>query len=173
MTLMNFEDSSERVLVRGPLFAAAAKLSVPVFGPEKFQYLTSQPLLNAAIKKALRSPEDLVVDLLLRADSELSQSHLLSDAAISTSQSSSSNKVFTSREVHENLHYSMLSLGSSRKLNSELLDHVMLRRALDGYLFDCGVNRIVATDDHWLQDLWEWIQGTSNRGFMALEWQAE
>ena len=160
---MNFEDASERVRVRGPLFAAAAKLNVPVFGPEKFKFPKIQTLLNAAINKALRSPEDPIVDVLPSIYLDLSQSHLLSDAGISTSQLSTSNKVHTAREVHDKMHYSMLNLGSSRKPSSELLDHVMLRRALDGYLFDCKINKTVATDDHWLHDLWEWIQGKFSR----------
>jgi len=159
MTLMNFEDGSERVKVRGPLFAAAAKLNVPVFGLEKFQFPKSQNLLNKAIKESLRSPGDPIVDLVSLAYSDLSQSHLLSDVDKSTSQLSTSNKVYTSREVHDKSHYSTLSLGSSRKPSSELLDHVMLRRALDGYLFNCKVNKTVVTDDQWLHDLWEWIQG--------------
>ena len=160
MTLMNFEDASERVKVRGPLFAAAAKLNVTVFGPEKFQTPRSKTILDAAIKKSLRSPENPIVDLL--SSLELSQSHLLSDADISTSQLSTSNQVYTSREVHGQLHYPTLALVPSRKPISELLDHIMLRRALDGYLFDCKINKRLATNDQWLQDIWEWIQGKSS-----------
>lgn len=159
MTLLNFEDTSESVKVRGPLFASAAKVDVPVFGSEKFSFPKIQDHLHTTIKKSLRSPEDPIVDLLSSVDLEISQNHLLSDAGVSTSQVSTSNKVYTSREVHDKLHYSMLSLGSSRKPSIEVLDHVMLRRALDGYLFDCKINKTVATDDHWLRDVWEWIQG--------------
>jgi hypothetical protein len=121
-----------------------------------------------------------VVDLLTLEDSEMSQSQTLSETGISTSQVdgkgtkiggnekpsadfSTSNKAYTSREVHDKLHYSTLSLVPSRKPRSELLDHVMLRRALDGYLFDCKINKTVATHDQWLQNLWEWIQGKISR----------
>jgi WD repeat-containing protein mio len=156
---VNFEDASERVKVRGPLFAVAVKLNVSVFGPEKFQSPRSQTILDAAIKKSLRSSENPIMDLLSSLDLELSQSHLLSDAGRSTSQLSTSNQVYTSREVHDQLHYSALGLVPSRKPRSELLDHIMLRRALDGYLFDCKTNKRLATDDQWLQDIWEWIQG--------------
>ena len=159
MTLMNFEDGSERVKVREPLFAAAAKLNVPAFGLEKFQLPKTQNLLNKTIKKSLRSPENPIVDLVSLACSDLSQSHLVSDVDKSAAQLLTSNKVYTRREVHDKLHYSTISLGSSRKPSNELLDHFMLRRALDGYLFNCKVNKTVVTDDQWLHDLWEWIQG--------------
>jgi len=163
MTLMTFEDVSERVKVRGPLFAAAAKLNVAVFGPAKFHSPRSQTLLNAAIEKSLRSSENPIVQLTSSVDLELSKSHFLSDAGISTSQLSTSTQVYTNREVHDQLHYSMLGLIGSRKPRSRLLDHIMLRRALDGYLFDCKINKRIATDDQWLQDTWEWIQGKSSQ----------
>lgn len=163
MTLMTFEDASEGVKIRGPLFAAATKLNVAVFGPAKFHSPRSQTLLNAAIKKSLRSSENPIVDLASSIDLELSQSHFLSNASISTSQLSTSTQVCTNREVHDQLHYSMLGLTRSKKPRSGLLDHIMLRRALDGYLFDCKINKRIATDDQWLQDTWEWIQGESSQ----------
>jgi hypothetical protein len=179
MSLMNFEDASENVKVRAPLFATAAKLSVPVFGREKFQTLKSQTLLKEAIRESMRS-EDPVVNLLALSDLEMRQSQKLSDPAISTSQTegkrtqlggsakstadfSSPDKVFTSREVHGKLHYSSMSLNSSNKPRNKLLEHVMLRRAFDGYLFDSKMNKMVFNDDQWLKDLWEWIQGKSTR----------
>ncbi|KAJ0286458.1 hypothetical protein CBS470a_005844 [Colletotrichum nupharicola] len=38
-----------------------------------------------------------------------------------------------------------------------LLDHVMLLRAKEKYLFDCNVNRAVVADDPWLRYMWDWI----------------
>ncbi|KAF5521711.1 putative WD repeat-containing protein [Colletotrichum aenigma] len=38
-----------------------------------------------------------------------------------------------------------------------LLDHVMLLRAKEKYLFDCNVNRAVVSDDPWLRYMWDWI----------------
>jgi hypothetical protein len=160
---MTFEDASEGVKIRGPLFAAATKLNVAVFGPAKFHSPRSQTLLNAAIKKSLRSSENPIVDLASSIDLELSQSHFLSNASISTSQLSTSTQLYTNREVHDQLHYSTLGLTRSKKPRSGLLDHIMLRRALDGYLFDCKINKRIATDDQWLQDTWEWIQGESSQ----------
>jgi hypothetical protein len=174
MTLMNFEDASEKENVLGPLFATAVKSNVPTFGTDKFQSPKIRARLDNAIKKSLQSSEDPIVDLLASVDLETSQT--LSNTGISQSQlegkgsktggsenasadSNPSKKVYTSREVHDRLHYSTLSLVPSTKSRSELLDHVMLRRAMDGYLFDCKVNKTVTADDQWLQELWEWIKG--------------
>lgn len=170
--MINFEDAPEKVKVRGPLFATAAKLNVPVFGPRRFQSSGSQILLNNAIKKSLRSLEHPTVDLLVSTCFQVSQSQTSRDARILTSQLigkensgnaktdvSTSSKISHRREVHAKFHYSMLSLSLSVNPRSELFDHVMLRRAVNGYLFDCKINKTVATDDQWLQNLWEWIQG--------------
>ncbi len=175
---MNFEDACERESVLGPLFATAAKADVPVFGPDKFHSSKMQKLLDTAIKKSLQSPEDPIVDLLASVDLEMSQT--LSHTGIprpqiegkgcktgysekTSAELSPSTKVYTSREVHDRLHFSTLSLVPSSKLKSELLDHVMLRRAVDGYLFDCKLNKTIVSDDQWLQDLWEWIKCKSSR----------
>ncbi len=176
---MNFEDASEKLEVRGPFFATAAKLNVPVFGPEKFQTLKSQTLVKEAIKESMRS-EDPVDNLLALSDLEMRQSQKFSNPGISTSQIegkrtqfggsekstadfSSPDKAFTSREVHDKLHYSSMSLISMNKPRHKILDQVMLRRAFDGYLFDPKINKMIVNDDQWLKDLWEWIQGKSTR----------
>jgi SEA/GATOR complex protein SEA4/MIOS len=174
--LIDFEDAPEKVKVRGPLFATAAKFNVPVFGHQRFQSPKSQTLLNTTIEMSLRSAGDPIVDLLASMELERNQSQWLNDTRISTSRldgeesreevtadSLVSNKTYSSREVHDKSHYSTLSLSSSNKPRSELLDHVMLRRALNGYLFDCKINKVVATDDKWLRNLWDWIQGNFHR----------
>ncbi len=175
---MNFDDISEQEKVLGPLFATAAKSNVPVFGPDKFKSSNIKQLLDTAIKKSLQSPKDPIVNLLASVDLEMSQtlsntgiSHLqlegkgskTEDSEKISAESDPPNKVYSSREAHDRLHYSTLSLVPSTKSRSELLDHVMLRRAVDGYLFDCENNKTVVSDDPWLQDLWEWIKGKSSR----------
>jgi hypothetical protein len=170
---MKFDDASEREKVFGPLFATAAKSNFPVFGPDKFQSSKIKTLLDTAIKTSLQSPEDPIVDL---ASIDLEMSQTSSNIGISQlqlegkgskpggSEKASAelgplDKVYTSREVHDRFHYSTLGLVPSTKSRSELLDHVMLRRAVDGYLFNCKINKTVVCDDQWLQDLWEWIEG--------------
>ncbi|KAJ0339538.1 hypothetical protein KNSL1_011969 [Colletotrichum chrysophilum] len=59
------------------------------------------------------------------------------------------------------MHESLLSLTlKAQNLSTEsqcLLDHAMLLRAKEKYLFDCNVNRAVVADDPWLRYMWDWI----------------
>lgn len=40
-----------------------------------------------------------------------------------------------------------------------LLDHTMLFRAKEGYLFDYAKNSRIVADDPWLRDIWAWVAG--------------
>jgi WD repeat-containing protein mio len=63
------------------------------------------------------------------------------------------------RELHENLLTSLfVAKGLPREAQS-LLDHIMLLRAREKYLFDAATNRNVVDDDPWLGFLWDWIAG--------------
>ena len=67
----------------------------------------------------------------------------------------------SNRQLHEKL---LALTQSARGLPKEaqmVIDHVMLLRAKERYLFDCAVNREVVSDDPWLQDLWDWVAGRS------------
>jgi hypothetical protein len=174
MTLMNFADPNERENVLGPLFATAAKADVPVFGPNKFASASIKTVLNAAIKKSLHSDADPVVNLLAPTNPdleplkvELTQAQISSkmsklkvvDSKISSVEADVPNKVYSSRELHDRSHYSSFSGSSTLSRDSELPSHVMLNRAEDGYLFDCKKNQSIVANDHWLRDVWEWIEG--------------
>jgi len=174
---MNFADPSEREKVLGPLFATAAKADVPIFGPNKFASASIKNVLNAAIKKSLHSDLDPIVDLLVSTDSavepfkkEMTQLQISSkvtkgkmeDSKISSIESDSPNKVYSSRELHDRSHYSTFRGFSTSTSGSELPSHVMLNRVEDGYLFDCKKNQLIVANDNWLRDVWEWIEGKSS-----------
>lgn len=38
-----------------------------------------------------------------------------------------------------------------------ILDHAMLLRSKEKYLFDYPANIDITSDDPWLQDLWHWV----------------
>jgi len=184
MTLLTFKDPKEQEATVGPLFATAAKADAPVFGPVDFTSTEATRKITGAIKKAVHSKEDPVVDLLIPANPALSQS---SDALDLTSKSSSENlsrlgihpskttkdrfndveppgnadgkRFYSSRELHDKSHYSARALTPAIKSKSDLIDSVMLRRALDGYLFDCKKNWKLVAGDQWLQEVWEWVSG--------------
>lgn len=69
----------------------------------------------------------------------------------------------SSRRLHESI---LSILPQATKLTPEAqsdVDHVMLHRAKERYLFDPVVNRSVVADDLWLKYLWDWIAGQSFR----------
>ena len=43
-----------------------------------------------------------------------------------------------------------------------ILDHTMLLRAREGYLFNFQRNQEVVADDIWLQDVWAWVAGAED-----------
>ncbi len=183
LDLMRFSDPVEQEKVLGPLFATAAKAGVAVFGHERFTTKKVTVALNELVKKSLESADDPVVDLLAPSDQTMgttesgtSSTESLGDeftqlqlepkeskrqlATITTpSQLDTSKNVYSSRELYEKSHYSALSRFPSTKSTREQLDHVMLRRAMDGYLFNPDTNKIISADDSWLQEVWEWISG--------------
>lgn len=61
--------------------------------------------------------------------------------------------------LHEGLLKSTMEVAGFPKAAQAVLDHVMLLRAKEKYLFDCRVNRAVVTDDPWLKSVWGWIEG--------------
>ncbi|KAH9222678.1 hypothetical protein DL95DRAFT_325636 [Leptodontidium sp. 2 PMI_412] len=183
LDLMRFADPVEREKVLGPLYSTAAKADVAVFGPERFTTKSVTATLHAEVKKALESAEDPVVDLLAPQDSALgarastaSAPESLGDdftqvnlepkeskrpfvAENSSSESTLPTKTYSSQELYERSHYTAISRIPSSKTTRDQLDHVMLRRAINGYLFNPKTNKNVVTDDPWLQDVWEWIAG--------------
>ena len=65
------------------------------------------------------------------------------------------------RERHEKyLSEKMESLGLPRE-GHEVLNHIMLLRAKEKYLFSTETNQRVVADDPWLQDVWGWVAGMS------------
>jgi len=68
----------------------------------------------------------------------------------------------TNQELHE-LHLSSLVGAKGFPMEAQkVIDHTMLLRAKEKYLFDCEANRKVVSDDPWLRDVWAWIAGESH-----------
>ncbi|RYP36828.1 hypothetical protein DL767_003218 [Monosporascus sp. MG133] len=65
----------------------------------------------------------------------------------------------SNRQLHEKLLALTQGARGLPKEAQAVLDHVMLLRAKENYLFDCASNREIVADDPWLQDLWDWIAG--------------
>lgn len=55
-------------------------------------------------------------------------------------------------------HYSVW--GAAVSLDElQIIKDVVRRRCEEGYLFDCKKNRLILSDDPWLQDVWDWVAG--------------
>jgi WD repeat-containing protein mio len=67
----------------------------------------------------------------------------------------------SNRELHESLLGLTQGMKGFPKDAQAVLDHVMLLRAKERYLFDFGGNRSIVSDDPWLRDLWDWVAGSS------------
>lgn len=181
MTLVHFKDPKEAEKVLGPLYADAAKADIPVFGPNGFNNLETKKKLNAAIKEHIHSGEDPIVEQLPGYGSKNNDAGASGAAEPPSEQLSElniENKVakgkgradpdeefknyMSTREMHDRVHYSTLSVLPATKEIKKEYDNVMIKRAVDGYLFDCGLNARICNeaewcDDPWLTKVWWWV----------------
>ncbi|KAI1144502.1 hypothetical protein F5Y05DRAFT_29170 [Hypoxylon sp. FL0543] len=77
----------------------------------------------------------------------------------------------SNRQLHERLLVSTRDTRGFPKEAQVVLDHVMLLRSKEKYLFDYVANRDIVADDPWLKELWDWIAGAdqaaSDMGMVA------
>jgi hypothetical protein len=181
---MSFKDPKEHESVLGPLFETEAKAAIPVFGQEKFISKNTKLVVDGTVKEALRSTSESVINLLAPPEPNLGQAsnsmiiESLPDQLDQLSMSKNENidtenghnyvsvPTYSSRELHDKSHYTLVGIKGSTKSLGEQLENVLLRRAKKGYLFDCELNKSIVSDNHWLQDVWNWIKGN----LMELLW---
>lgn len=70
-----------------------------------------------------------------------------------------SSKPLSSREQHEKKLWAALGGSASTDIMLAKLKRLIIRRCKNGYLFDYAKNRSILTDDPWLQDVWQWVEG--------------
>ncbi|KAI3343500.1 hypothetical protein F4824DRAFT_10603 [Ustulina deusta] len=83
----------------------------------------------------------------------------LSDAA------GSGTGLVSNRQAHENLLTTTLNTKGFAKAAQIVMDHVMLLRSQEKYLFDYLANINITSDDPWLKDLWLWVARASNAAY--------
>ncbi|PBP26540.1 WD repeat domain-containing protein [Diplocarpon rosae] len=182
LDLMQFGDPEEHEKVIGPLYTAAAEADAAIFGPKGLKTDTNAEKLRERVKAWLELRWDPVADLLAPAGpglgattsstsefesigDDFTQLHLepKERKRIPTTNGLfdfvTPNNVSSSRELYDQAHYTALSRFPTLKTSRDQLDHVILRRAMDGYLFDAELNQDVVADDPWLQNVWKWIAG--------------
>ncbi|KAI1374582.1 hypothetical protein F4677DRAFT_425514 [Hypoxylon crocopeplum] len=88
-----------------------------------------------------------------------------------TDLSMKGNGLPSNRELHERLLLSTMDTKGFPKEAQVVIDHTMLLRSREKYLFDYVANRDIIGDDPWLRDLWDWIAGAdeaaSDMGMVA------
>lgn len=170
----------------GPIFTEQALSEIPIFGPEKadigaiaekaleayspgddllFDTAASEVPLPLAFTKAATVAEKLqalraYIQEVRRANSsdqdgqQGQREHVekLSEMSLESASSRSN------RSLHESLLGTTMDTAGFPKDAQIVLDHVMLLRAKEKYLFDCRVNRAVVADDPWLKGIWGWIE---------------
>jgi hypothetical protein len=174
MNLLHFADSNEQEAVLGPLFATAAKADVPLFGSDSFKNPKTKKKMLNYIKAAIHSGKDPVVDSL--ATPELVTRNIdpnnkakVLEAETSTLSLNKSRKNEV-EAIPDNpvdgprpeIQNSVVGVAKSVNSQNETRDFTMIRRATDGYLFDCVKNIALLHDDERLQKAWSWVKSMSD-----------
>lgn len=179
---MDFEPSQASDLL-GPLFTESLLTDVPLFGTNKVD-------VSAVVKESLELStqfKDAVVDILaedtaspLDLDMSLTVAEKLRALRIHAENSAARRKSLTQdsvkngsapqqqddepqvqRERHERLLRQKMEAQGLPSQGHIVLNHIMLLRAKEKYLFHTKTNQKVVADDPWLQDVWAWVAGRS------------
>jgi len=183
---MQFEPSQAAEIL-APVVIEDALSNIPVFGPAKADF---EVILNKTVQLRGRNNQTVVdlqashaelpraftegstVAAKLRALRNYSKEHLQPGRKGNTGQTNHPYEATvrtkmqqpmstTNQELHE-MHLSSIVGAKGFPLEAQrVIDHTMLLRAKEKYLFDCEANRRVVSDDPWLRDVWAWIAGTS------------
>lgn len=71
-----------------------------------------------------------------------------------------SNSLVSCREIHESLLGTLATVKGLPREAQCVVDHSMLLRAKEKYLFDAATNRNVLSDDSWRRFVWDWVAGS-------------
>lgn len=109
-------------------------------------------VLRAYVRKQLEASDELDA-----VQSKLGNLKVLKDGADDIPLAS--NGVGSCREVHEALLSTLVETSGLPREAQSVVDHTMLLRAREKYLFDAATNRNVVSDDPWTKFVWDWIAG--------------
>lgn len=72
------------------------------------------------------------------------------------------------REIHDALLASLAEAEGLPREAQNVIDHTMLLRAKEKYLFDAVANRDIVADDPWVKYVWDWIASKSGlKGYIV------
>ncbi|RDA84514.1 hypothetical protein CP532_1504 [Ophiocordyceps camponoti-leonardi (nom. inval.)] len=172
--VMRFEPS-QTVEMLGTFLAEQALSEVPIFGSDKCRIeerlqgaLKNTSTVSTVVEHVDENPTPLP-DSFHKATSTASKLRSLrayvrddngstqTEDDDANDMSLASNSLTSCREVHEGLLSSLATAKGLPREAQSVVDHVMLSRAKEKYLFDAAVNREVVSDDPWKRFLWDWI----------------
>lgn len=177
---MDLEPTQARDIL-GPLFKESLLCDVPVFGPDRVD-------VPAVVKEALELStqcQDMVVDELAEGAAapldlhgaftvaeQLKALRLYTQECLARPRSQGKDGIANKaalnqldyepqvqRERHERLLSEKMESRGLPREGHAVLDHIMLLRAKEKYLFHTATNQKVVADDPWLQDVWAWVAG--------------
>lgn len=177
---MDFEIPQTQEIL-GPFLTEKALANKQLFGPDKAN-------LTAVVEDAMQS--DVYTDL-IGPDGFTSISHLNFPEGYSTTAPiaeklaalrmtvrdrfpnglNTRGEPLGQLERHENLLMKLMDRSNFPREAQVILDHTMIFRAKEGYLFNYRRNQQIVADDPWLKDMWAWITGAdeaaSDGGMMS------
>ncbi len=183
-SVMQFEPNQADEIL-GPLLLERAWSNIPVFGPDKadrdsiLQKSLAASSHDTVVVDEIASTACLPQSFAdataaaakLRALRSYSKEHLQPEsqktpargtdvAKVMDSMTLSSGDLQTSYQArHENLLGLTLGTKGFPVEAQGILDHTMLLRAKEKYLFNCEHNQKVVSDDIFLRDVWAWVAG--------------
>lgn len=163
----------------GPLFTERALSDIPLFGSERANVnalvektmspsVHAEETLTEAIEES--SPPDTFVkassiaaklEALRLASTEPSQTQGLASGVKAQANQQQGGVPSSQLQRHERLLSEIKAMGHPSSKAQAVLDHVMLLRAKEGYLFNFEKNQKIVADDSWLRDVWAWVAGRS------------
>lgn len=177
---MQFDDK-RGLEILGPTLTEHALHDVPIFGTDKAAVkegieaaLKREEISCAAVEHVGESEQPLpetfysaktiaaklrAIRAFVRGEGDVSADDVNGSVSRSTPNdiSLASNSLESCRELHEALLSQSLKSNSLPREAQNVVQHAMLFRAKEKYLFDAAANRQIVSDDPWKRYLWDWI----------------
>lgn len=185
---MQFEPSQAPDIL-GPLLIEEALSDMPLFGPESASIradteaalkannmstvviedvgATTRPLPEAFHKASTVAPKIRALRAFVRDEFQAPKGikPRAGDTKIVQSETSemslASDSLGSCREIHDALLASLAEAEGLPREAQNVLDHAMLLRAKEKYLFDAVANRDIVADDPWVKYIWDWVASKS------------
>lgn len=159
----------------GPLLTEKALSDIPLFGSERANInglveKTMQTGVSSEELSTERPSEEIDLPEVVSADSSVAQKLVairkaLKDVSLAASTDSGAQPKIAAPpqlQCHESLLTETKAASMLSNKAQVVLDHTMLLRAREGYLFNYQRNQKVVADDIWLRDVWAWVAGAED-----------